>query len=86
MVFTVVTMVVPVRSVKPKALATASLVWTTTSLVIVATLAPSYTAPVLAAATVVSALMLRTVVPVPATPTAIRLEPSTMAEPVASST
>ena len=53
---TVVTMAVPVRSVRPKALATAAFVWVTTSAVMTAVLAPACTAPAFMAARVVSTL------------------------------
>ena len=85
---TVVTMVVPVRSLRPKALATAALVCVTTSAVITLGVAPgtaSNTAPALVAAMVVRGLMLRLTVPVLATPTAINWAVMSRAWPLASS-
>ena len=53
---TVVTTALPMRSVRPKALATAAFVWVTTSAVMTAVLAPANTAPAFLAARVVSTL------------------------------
>ena len=85
--FTVVTTLVPVRSVRPKTLATAVLVWFTVAALIepAGLLAPAKTAPALLAAKVVSALIFKVTVPPADTPTAIKLAFRSLVSPVASS-
>jgi hypothetical protein len=66
-------MALPVRSARPKALATASLAWVTMESVSVPGVAPANTAPAFSAAAVVNGLMFRVAVSPVATPAAIRL-------------